>query len=53
MPRVLRASRIICWVKPVGCGAARAIALCVVLQIAVAHIGFLNTAFGTVPLSWD
>ena len=30
-----------------------AIALSVVLQIAVVHIGFLNTAFGTVPLSWD
>jgi Ca2+-transporting ATPase len=30
-----------------------AIALSVVLQIAVVHIGFLNTAFGTVSLSWD
>jgi P-type Ca2+ transporter type 2C len=30
-----------------------AIALSAVLQIAVVHIGFLNTAFGTVPLSWD
>lgn len=30
-----------------------AIALSVVLQIAVVHIGFLNTAFGTVPLSWN
>jgi P-type Ca2+ transporter type 2C len=30
-----------------------AIALSTVLQIAVVHIGFLNTAFGTVPLSWD
>jgi magnesium-transporting ATPase (P-type) len=30
-----------------------AIALSVVLQIAVINIGFLNTAFGTVPLSWD
>jgi P-type Ca2+ transporter type 2C len=30
-----------------------AIALSAVLQIAVVNIGFLNTAFGTVPLSWD
>ena len=30
-----------------------AIALSVVLQVAVVHVGFLNTAFGTVPLSWD
>ena len=30
-----------------------AIALSILLQIAVVHIGFLNTAFGTVPLSWD
>jgi P-type Ca2+ transporter type 2C len=30
-----------------------AIALSVVLQIAVVQIGFLNTAFGTVPLSWE
>ena len=30
-----------------------AIALSAVLQIAVVHIGFLNVAFGTVPLSWD
>jgi magnesium-transporting ATPase (P-type) len=30
-----------------------AIALSTVLQIAVVHIGFLKTAFGTVPLSWD
>jgi Ca2+-transporting ATPase len=30
-----------------------AIALSVVLQTAVVHIGFLNIAFGTVPLSWD
>jgi P-type Ca2+ transporter type 2C len=30
-----------------------AIALSTVLQIAVVQIGFLNTAFGTVPLSWD
>lgn len=30
-----------------------AIALSVALQIAVINIGFLNTAFGTVPLSWD
>ena len=30
-----------------------AIALSSLLQIAVVHIGFLNTAFGTVPLSWD
>src|SRR5829696_8815528 len=30
-----------------------AIALSTVLQIAVVHIGFLNTAIGTVPLSWD
>jgi magnesium-transporting ATPase (P-type) len=30
-----------------------AIALSVLLQIAVIHLGFLNTAFGTVPLSLD
>jgi calcium-translocating P-type ATPase len=30
-----------------------AIALSVVLQVAVVNIGFLNNAFGTVPLSWD
>ena len=30
-----------------------AIALSVVLQIAVINIGFLNIAFGTVPLSWN
>jgi P-type Ca2+ transporter type 2C len=30
-----------------------AIALSVVLQVAVINIEFLNTAFGTVPLSWD
>jgi P-type Ca2+ transporter type 2C len=29
-----------------------AIAIPVVLQIGVVHLGFLNTAFGTVPLSW-
>ena len=28
-----------------------AIAIPVVLQIGVVHLGFLNTAFGTVPLS--
>jgi len=30
-----------------------AIALSVVLQVAVVHVGFLNTAFGTVPLAPD
>ncbi len=30
-----------------------AIALSVILQIAVVHLGFLNTAFGTVPLTWE
>jgi P-type Ca2+ transporter type 2C len=30
-----------------------AIALSAALQVAAVHIGFLNTAFGTVPLSWD
>jgi P-type Ca2+ transporter type 2C len=30
-----------------------AIALSLLLQIAVVHLGFLNTAFGTMPLSWD
>ncbi|WP_018076639.1 cation-translocating P-type ATPase [Thiobacillus denitrificans] len=30
-----------------------AIALSVVLQVAVVHVGFLNTAFGTVPLTPD
>jgi P-type Ca2+ transporter type 2C len=25
----------------------------VLLQIALVNIGFLNTAFGTLPLSWD
>ena len=29
------------------------IALSVVLQLAVVHLGFLNVAFGTVPLSLD
>jgi magnesium-transporting ATPase (P-type) len=30
-----------------------ALAVSVVLQVAVVHLGFLNIAFGTVPLSWD
>jgi magnesium-transporting ATPase (P-type) len=30
-----------------------ALALSVMLQVAVVHLGFLNVAFGTVPLSWD
>ena len=30
-----------------------AIALAVLLQVAVVHVGWLNTAFGTVPLSLD
>jgi magnesium-transporting ATPase (P-type) len=30
-----------------------AVALSVLLQIAVVHVGFLNTAFGTVPLTLD
>jgi P-type Ca2+ transporter type 2C len=30
-----------------------AIALSVMLQVAVVHVGFINTAFGTVPLTWD
>jgi P-type Ca2+ transporter type 2C len=30
-----------------------AVALSAILQVAVVHVGFLNTAFGTVPLSWD
>jgi hypothetical protein len=30
-----------------------AIALSVVIQIGVVHLGLLNTTFGTVPLSWD
>jgi P-type Ca2+ transporter type 2C len=30
-----------------------AVALSVLLQIALVNIGFLNTAFGTLPLSWD
>ena len=34
-----------------GCGAPSRCPL--LLQIAVVHLGFLNTAFGTVPLSWD
>jgi P-type Ca2+ transporter type 2C len=30
-----------------------ALAISIVLQVAVVHLGFLNLAFGTVPLSWD
>jgi Ca2+-transporting ATPase len=30
-----------------------ALALSFVLQVAVVHVGFLNTAFGTVPLALD
>jgi P-type Ca2+ transporter type 2C len=29
------------------------IALAVLLQVAVVHVGWLNTAFGTVPLTLD
>jgi P-type Ca2+ transporter type 2C len=30
-----------------------ALALSALLQVAVVHLGFLNVAFSTVPLSWD
>ena len=30
-----------------------AIAVSVLLQVAVVHLGFLNLAFGTVPLTFD
>jgi len=30
-----------------------AVAASALLQVAVVHLGFLNTAFGTAPLSWD